>query len=232
MTSRERLMNVIQHKIPDRVPVSTYDMTGWHYDPREQKKSNDAIKEFISKEIYGSYLSGWWNHEPSYMPLMEYVREKADCLYMTTVGTANKYVEEHTHIEQKTENNTTYTYVTLTTPKGDLTQTFRNDKGLHVAWQTEHKVKDEKDIEKFLSIPFEPLPIQADHIAEQDKYIGDKGILLIDVLDPICAVAGLFDMSEFLVLAMTEEDVITKMLDKAFEEQYYFLEEMLWENIF
>lgn len=231
MTSRERLMTVLQHKIPDRVPVSTYDMTGWHFDPRDKRPSENPLQDYCKKHIFGSYMSGWWNEAPSYTSLMEHVREHADCLYMTDVETVNQYAADHTHIEQKIKGDSTYTYITLVTPKGDLTQTFRVDKGVHTAWQIEHKIKDENDIEKFMSIPFHPLPVNADHIKQQDEYIGDKGILLIDVMDPIYEVFDMFDFGEFMVWAMMEGDVITKMLDKVFEQQYHFLEDMLKKGV-
>lgn len=227
MTSRERLMTVLQHKIPDRVPISTYDMTGWHYDPRDLTPSDNSLQDYCKKNIFGSYMSGWWNESPSYKSLMEYVRKNADCLYMTDVETVNNYAAEHTHIEQKIEGDSTLTYITLVTPKGDLTQTFRNDKGIHTAWQLEHKIKDEKDIEKYMSIPFDPLPVNVEHLKKQDEFIGDNGILLIDVMDPIYEVFDMFDFGEFTVWAMMEEEIMTRMLDKVFEQQYHFLEDML-----
>lgn len=231
MTSRQRLLTVLQHKLPDRIPVSTYDMTGWHLEPRDTRPGADPLQEYCRKHIFGAYMSGWWNEAPSYGPLMEHIRENADCLYMTDVETVNRYTAEHTHIEQRTEGDSIYTYITTVTPKGDLTQTFREDRGIHTAWQLEHKIKDEKDIEKFMSIPFDPLPVNTEHLKAQDKYIGDKGILLIDVMDPIYEVFDLFDFGEFTIFAMMEEKTITRMLDKVFEQQYYFLEEMLKKGV-
>lgn len=149
MTSKERLLTVLKHGQPDRVPISTYDMTGWSYDPRQL--SGDAK---LLRELFFTYMTGWWNREPSYSPLMEKIREKADCIFMTDVTCTNDYVAQHTHVEQRVEGKSTFTRITLTTPKGDLTQEFRVDPGVYTAWQTEHRIKDESDIEKYLSIPF------------------------------------------------------------------------------
>ncbi len=226
MTSRERLMAVLQHKIPDRVPVSTYDMTGWHYDPRDEKKE-EGLADYVKREIFTTYLTGWWNQEPSYQPLMEYLRKNADCLYMTDVPMTNAYTARNTHIEQRKEGNSTYTRITLTTPKGDLTQEFRVDKGVYTAWEIEHRIKDISDVEKYLSIPYEPVEPDVSHLKVQDEFIGEHGILLIDVPDPISDVFGLFDFQEFLLFAYSEEELMFKMLDKAFEEQYDFMERIL-----
>ena len=179
MTSRERLMAVLQHKIPDRVPVSTYDMTGWHFDPRDQSL-DPASPEAITREIFFTYLTGWWNKEPSYGPLMSYLREHADCLYMTDVPMQNAYVARHTHIDQWKEGKSTFTRITLTTPKGDLSQLFRMDEGVYTAWELEHRIKDASDIDKYLSIPYEPIEPDVSHISKQDAYIGEHGILLVE----------------------------------------------------
>ncbi len=226
MTSKERLLTVLQHKIPDRVPISTYDMTGWHVEPKNSVLK-DEMTRYVEDNIFGTYMSGWWNREESYIPLMKYIREKADCIYMTSVNCNNAYVAKHTRYEQMQEGDSTFTKIILTTPKGDLTQTFRMDKGIYTAWEIEHRIKDESDIEKYLSIPFEPMPVDVSHLKEQEDYIGDNGILMVDISDPICEVAGMFEFGDFTVTAFTEEETITKMLDKAYEEQEYFLKDML-----
>ncbi|MEG1753070.1 MAG: hypothetical protein RR234_04080, partial [Christensenella sp.] len=227
MTSRERLMTVLRHGQPDRVPVSTYDMTGWHFDPRENLCSaNDATAQ-ITRDVFTTYLTGWWNNEPSYAPLMEEIRKKADCVYMTDVATVNRYTAENTVLTQNVCGNSTFTTITLKTPKGDLTQKFRTDKGIYTSWQTEHRIKDDSDIEKFLSIPFDPMPVDVSHIAAQDKFIGDNGIILVDIPDPICSAFDLFDFGEFTVRAFSEEKLMCRLLDKIYEEQEWFLKDML-----
>ena len=224
MTSRERLLTVLNHKIPDRVPVSFYDMTGWYCDPFESKRS-PAEKSL--RNVFSTFLTGWWNQEPSYMPLMEYIRQKADCLFMTEIPTSNAYLQKNTHVTQWKEGISTFTKIITTTPKGDLTQIYRMDANVYTAWQIEHKIKDEKDIEKFLSIPFEPLPVDVSHIKTQDQFIGDNGILMIDIADPICTVMDLFNFEDFSILAVAEQDTILRMLNKVFEEKKHFLKEML-----
>ena len=231
MTSRERLMAVLQHKLPDRVPVSTYDMTGWHYDPRDVQDDTTDLNAYVKREISYTYLTGWWNREPSYANLMAYLREKADCLYMTDVPMQNAYVARNTHIDQWKEGKSTYTRITLATPRGDLSQLFRVDEGVYTAWEIEHRIKDETDIEKYLSIPYEPVEPDVSHVQEQDAFLGDRGIMLIDVPDPLVEVFGLFSMQDFLMFAYSEEELMFKLLDKAFEEQYDFLQTILKKGV-
>lgn len=234
MTSKERLMAVLRHEIPDRVPVCAYDMSGWHFDPRDAKRNatdTQDLNDYVRRQISYTYLTGWWNEEPSYAPLMAFMREKADCTYMTDVPMQNAYVARNTHMEQWREGKSTFTRITLVTPKGDLTQLFRVDDGIYTAWEVEHRVKDERDIEKYLSIPYEPVGPDVSHVHAQEKFLGDHGIMLIDVPDPVVEVFGLFSMEEFLPFAYTEEELMKKLLDKAFEEQYYFLETVLKKGV-
>ena len=64
MTSRERLLAVLRGEIPDRVPISTYELNG-----------------------YGT--GNFENNQPSYKPLMDFIRQHTDCLYMTYAGVPN-----------------------------------------------------------------------------------------------------------------------------------------------
>ena len=92
MTSRERLMAVIKHQIPDRVPVSTYELVGWN-------------------------RSRWENNQSSYGPLMDHIREKTDCLYMTGVDNINEFVKNHINIKEWKEGISSFIHTTLSTFK-------------------------------------------------------------------------------------------------------------------
>ena len=54
-TSRRRLLTALAGKIPDRVPINTYELAG--------RDSTD-----------------WYNQQPSYRGLMEYIRAHTDCI--------------------------------------------------------------------------------------------------------------------------------------------------------
>ena len=150
MNSRERLIKALKGGIPDRVPISTYELVGWNSDSFE-------------------------NQQESYRPLMDYIREKTDCIYMTGVSMVNRYVQEHTRVEKWREGKSTYIRVTLTTPKGELTKLDRIDCGINTVWHVEHFVKDDYDIEKYLSIPDDLVPVDTSHLKSIEEALGDKG---------------------------------------------------------
>lgn len=202
MTSRERLMAVIKHQVPDRVPISTYELVGWNAD-------------------------SWENRQESYKSLMDCIREKTDCLYMTGVNCVNRYLKNNTHVERWNEGKSIYWKTIIITPRGDLTKIDRKDEGLNTVWHIEHLIKDDSDIEKYMSIPDDLEPVDASHLKLIDGALGDKGILLVDIADPLCKVAELFSFGDFTVKAFTDRKTFKIMLDKAFEEQMFFLKDML-----
>jgi len=202
MTSKERLLAVLNHQLPDRVPISTYELVGWNE-------------------------NSWENQQPSYSNLMEYIRQKTDCMYMINASFEDAYVEQHKEVETWEENGDLLIRTIIKTPKGDLTKLDRKPADINTVWHIEHLVKNEMDIERFLSIPNDPKEVDISHFKERSEYLADCGILLVDFADPLCIVAELFEFGDFTVCAFTQQDLFIKLLDKVFELQMYYLKNML-----
>jgi len=202
MTSKERLLAVLRHEQPDRVPISTYELNG------HDKES-------------------WYNKQPSYAALMEVIREKTDCLYGCSPRWRNLGEEKVREKTNRREGTRTYTTVTLHTPKGDLTASTMKEDGLYTTWTTEHFLKDLDDLDKWLSIPFEPSPVDVSHIVAERERLGDRGIMLVDVADPICYMAELFEFGEFLVQVMTNPQRMLRAMDVLAERILSDLKEAL-----
>lgn len=202
MTSYDRLISVLSQKIPDRIPISTYELVGWNKD-------------------------SWENQQDSYKPLMNYIRENTDCMYMIGVPTINKYVNEHIVIKKSEQGASTFIRTILETPRGEISKLDRMDQGLNTVWHIEHFVKTDGDLDKYMSIPDEFLPVSTNHVKAAEELLGDKGILMVDIPDPICKAAELFDFGEYTVKAYTDQVVFTKLLDKIFEQQMVFLQDVL-----
>ena len=197
MTGAERCLAVLRGEIPDRVPVSTYELVGWD-------------------------STAWENREPSYARLMEAVRRDTDCLYRwgpewpkRGLGYFLTATEEVTAEQQvRQEGADQKTRHLIHTPKGDLVGRTSVRQGLHTTWTEEHFVKTAEDIERVLSIPYvrQGPPDCADLLRARAE-LGDRGIILADVGDAICQVAPLFDFGEFTVLALTEPKTTRRLLD-------------------
>lgn len=191
MTSRERLLTVLRRGRPDRVPVTIYG--------------------------YSKHDDAWYNHEPSYAPLIElesrygdsFVTAPIDCPVF--LGDPNVvHGQEEVHPDGSVVMTTE-----INTPKGRLRAVSRRDPGLMTNWQVEPLIKSDDDIERLLSMPDPPAEVNAQRIADLEARVGDDGILCFSVGDALGHVVGLFDFEDFVLRCYTDDGPIRALLDKA-----------------
>lgn len=225
MNSRERLLAVLNGIIPDRVPISTYELVGYN-------------------------SQTWENNDPSYAHLMEAIREKTDCICMwepvPKVGSlpeigddiamaANAFLESSypvdMDVETRREGKTTVTHKTLHTAKGDLTQTTKVIDGVHTTWQAEHWCKSLEDIDKALSIPYKPIDYDVSDYARIREEVGDHGIIMATIADPLWLAADLMEFGEFTIWAMMETNHFAKTVAVMHERTMENLKRMLDECV-
>lgn len=192
MTSRERLLAALRGDIPDRVPVSCYELNAYNPDRFE-------------------------NREPSYSRVMAAVAELADEMLMTHTGGLPNIAQDIETQRWTDDNRSQFTRQVWHTPKGDLTRLLRDDPNIHTTWQIEHWCKDGDDLERVLSVPFEPGPVDRSFLLRQQQELGEKGILLISIADPLCPAADLFSMADYTVFAFSEPQRFQYLLDMLFE---------------
>lgn len=132
-------------------------------------------------------------------------------------------------IKIKLEGKSTFTEYIIKTPKGDIKKLSRVDNDIHTSWTLEHFIKTEEDYEKYMSMPYDIKKPDCSHLKEIEKQLGDKGIILITIGDPICTAAEVFEFGNFTVWALTKTEKIKKMLDKIYEAQLFYLKNILKE---
>jgi hypothetical protein len=205
MTSKERLLCCIRHEPVDHVPISTYELVGWNAD-------------------------SWENNDPSYHALMDVIREKTDCIYMLTPDLISPF-DPLMEKNQWREGASSFERTVYHTPMGDLESLHREDDGIHTRWTIKHMLEEIGDIDKYLSMPYiPPKPDMAPFFREQEA-LGDKGIMMITVSDPICVAAELFEMGRFLTFALEEPARIQYLLDALHERQIQELAGILKHNV-
>jgi hypothetical protein len=106
--------------------------------------------------------------------------------------------------------------VTLRIGGRTLSSTRRRSPAADTVWTTEHLLKSEDDLKAYLELPddFFAEEINVAPLIEEDDNLGDRGIVMVDTEDPICAAASLFSMEDFVVLAMTEQKLFHELLEK------------------
>ena len=71
--------------------------------------------------------------------------------------------------------------VTYHTPMGDLTERQMVSLVNAPGYTVEHAVKEPKDLEAILSMPYEPFPFQAKSYFDTEARVGDKGITMFNI---------------------------------------------------
>lgn len=206
MNSRERLLKVLAHEIPDRVPISTYELVGFNS---------------ISFE----------NRQSSYKQLMDMIRDYTDCVCMwdldsNPVFLNSSYPAQIESVEIRDGLKTT-TKNTLHTDSLTLTQTLERADDVNTVWQTEHWCKSTEDVDALLRIPFEPLKFSDRDYKRIAGELDDNGIVMSTVADPLLLAADLMKFEDFTVWALTEREHFKKTVEIFHERNMENLRRML-----
>ena len=206
MTSRERILTALRRGTPDRVPISTYELVGYNSKAFE-------------------------NNDPSYTRLMDTIREKTDCLCMWDPTSNATFLQFSRPVEMQVqetrEDDAIVRRKTLHTPQGALTQTIKIVHNVHTIWQTEHWCKNLADVERALSIPYEPLEYDFSDYARIAAEVGDNGVIMSSVADPLWLAADLMSFGDYTVWARTETGHFIRALDIMHERAMDNLPRML-----
>jgi len=210
MTSRERILTALACRPPDRVPVSTYELVGFN-------------------------TRAFENKEPSYAALMQAIREHTDCLCMWNPRGNATFLESAYPVEMDVETeelgDATITHRTLHTPKGDLTCTHKEVRNVYTVWVTEHWCKNLDDVDKALSIPYVPVTYDASDYARITEEVGDRGIIMPSLADPLWLAADLMEFGEYTVWALAETDHFARTVEIMHERYMENLRRMLEVNV-
>ncbi len=194
MNSRERLLSTLAGRIPDQVPISTYELSGYNSQSFE-------------------------NNDPSYARLMDAIRCHTDCVCMWDPNSNERFAgssfdaEIAKKVTRDEKAKTTTTVKTVQTPGGPLRQLTRVDDNIHTVWEVEHFCKTTEDVDRALSLPFEPVNYDSKDYARIVDEVGDRGIIMSSLADPLWMAAGLMSFQEFTIWAMTEEAHFAKTVE-------------------
>jgi len=191
-TSRRRLLTALAGGTPDRVPINTYELAG--------RNSLD-----------------WYNQQPSYRGLMDYIRVHTDCMTNWNPRPAtDRYTCEERYlisdypveIEASTETAGQFERTTRIchTPKGDLLSVTQTTADVHTTWQVEHWCKSIADVDKALSVPYEPARYDASDLPRVRAELGEEGLVMASVGDPAYLAADLMSFQDYLMWAFEETD--------------------------
>lgn len=206
ITGRERLMATLNGQPVDRPAVSFYEIGGLRMDPADPDPFN----------IYS---------DPSWQPLLELAEGRTDLIRMRSPVRAHSHeawspnataARECFTTEHYVENGRRMTRTTLTIAGRVMTSLTRRDRDLDTLWTVEHLLRSSADVRAYLELPDEAFveTIDVSPLIAEEQRLGDRGIVMVDTEDPLCAAATLFRMEDFTIFAMTENALCHRLLEK------------------
>lgn len=200
MTRKERLMNSITGKPVDRPAVCFYELTGFDENPDDPNPFN----------IY--------NHH-SWRPLIALAAEHSDRIVRRPMCFRDDFGEVpadlRTHEEYREENSISF-IDTIKAGERTLSCRTRRDAEVNTVWTTAHLLHDEHDLDAYLALPLPPAPTEPDIRAfiDAEEKLGDTGIVMADIPDPLCLAAQCFSMEDYTIIALTDQMRFRRLLDR------------------
>ncbi len=207
MTRRERLMATLRGDTVDRPAVNFYELGGFQIDPGDPDAYN----------VYNA---------PDWQELLELVENHTDIIRMMSPvrarsidpsGSAvSERWHEYFHEESEDDGRTRITRTVVKVAGRTLTQVTKRQSHINTVWTVEHLLKDAEDVEAYLTLPDEVFAERIDlaPLVAEENALGERGIVMVDTEDPLCAAAALFSMEDYAVLAFTDPVLFHRLLEK------------------
>lgn len=208
MTRRERLMATLRGETVDRPALSFYETGGFLINPDDPDEYN----------IYNSQ---------SWQPLLKLAEDHTDLIRLVSPVRAKSHLSwgesENSELRQQfvkeniwEDKESRFTRLTYKIENCELTTLSRRDREVDTVWTIEPLLKNIGDVHLYLRLPDEIFEetFNIGYLAEQEKMIGERGIVMVDTEDPVCAVASLFNLETFTIFALTEQILCHKLLEK------------------
>lgn len=203
MTRKERLLATIRGERVDRPPVNFYEINGLDENPN----NNDPYN------IYS---------HPSWLPLINLTKEKTDRIVMRGLEAKFKFNPLAELTKYKTfidGSGTRNSVMEIRSGNRVLKSHSKRETDANTEWTVEHLLKGEDDLRAWIDLPEGyGVSLEYSEIISTEEKLGDSGIVMLDTADALCQIASMFSMENFTIIAMTEQKLFRKALDKAHRE--------------
>ena len=208
MNTPERLFASLTGRPVDRAPVSLHEIDG-----------------------YGTRYSP---DHPSYARVRSYARERADNMVLETPSIPGPlgflYTggnEDAVHCEVRYEGPDEITSTTIFTPRGPLSMEKRLNADTYTIWTTEFLLKNEKDADRLLSLPYVREAPSMEKFDTLKQKMGDRGIMLADMVDPVVMISSVMPFEQYILLSVLNRKKYRALLDFFAERLHDFLDAVL-----
>ena len=209
MTGKQRILTVLNGGIPDRVPVSLY-----------------KINPFDT--------NSFWAQHQSFKRLLETAKETQDTFQFYKLKTGFFFSSPDAieiKVEETEDTSISHTVkLTVETELGPLTRSARTTRLSCVQWVQKPWIEDHLDIEKFLSLPYISYKPDLSDFYQLREELGDRGIMVIALPDPLGVIGILFAPGDFAKAALENRSITNQLLEKI-HERLVHLYSFISENV-
>jgi hypothetical protein len=196
-------MAIFRGEPVDRPAVNFYEIGGFQIDPSNPDEFN----------VY---------NDPSWRPLLALAEEHTDLIRMRSPvkirchevggGPRGEFFKTNEYVRDGRR----FARTVLRIGGRTMTSLTRRSPELDTTWMVEPLLKNIDDVKAYLELPDEVFreTVDVTGLIEEDQKLGDRGIVMVDTEDPLCAAASLFSMEDFMVVAMTEQSLFHRLLGK------------------
>ena len=208
-------MATLRGESVDRPAVNFYEIGG--YTP-----------DYTNSDPFNVY------NDPSWQPLLALAWKQTDLIQRMDSMARRKnsdYATQFIKTQDYMEGGSRFTRTTISVAGRNLTSLTRRDPNIDTVWTLEHLLKDISDLEYYLQLPDEIFMYDPDvpTMVASDERMGDRGIVMVDVADPLCCAASLFSMEDYTIIALTEQKLFHSLLEKISVGLYQMTERLAKE---
>jgi hypothetical protein len=208
MTSRERLLAAYQRQPVDRLPIRVWGVHG-------------LDEEWVAA------------CDPSYRPVIEATLAHGDFVGHWGPSQGTFYSAVECPVDTVTEDRGSWTLgvYTVHTPGGDLRWAFQSSKSGLPGMQTEFMVQEIGDLDKVLSVPYEPLCPDCSGFPAVVAAMGERGVVHCGIPNAVSMVHTLMGSERFALWSLTDRPRLLQVLQVFHERCLDLLRHLLDQGV-
>jgi len=202
LTSRERLTRLFTGREIDRIPI-------W------------LLAPYHRVDYYADIY-----HLPCYRPIIEYIDKYCDTFDRRNFYTGFCYSASPQIVrtrETRRENGNLIESESVRCKDFTLTRSISSGRD---GTRVKYFVEDIDDLQRILELPYQPAEPEAGAYADEQAELGHRGLMMIDIGDPLQPLYHLMSAENFSIFSLTEYDKILEFTDEMYRrvrELYKFL---------
>jgi len=236
MNSKTRILRTIRGQDVDRVPI---------YAPAPDVTQSIINPAGVDVSFPVAYLlmdgipalDEWITQDPNYLEVAKLAEAKCEKVWTYGFPELDRRFllipREFIKITKVQKKGASFwIHYCVKTPKGDLEYICEKQKNISTVWDRKFLLKDKKDVEKILSVPwYFQKPDVEDFFKYKNKIEQKGGLMYVFVSTPLVCVSQLFPFEEFLTWCAVEKSTIIRLIETAFERIYQQLEYLLQNGV-